>query len=187
MTDDFNWGKASYNLLKEGHIVKKYPKSVCYSALKEFKFGKTGDVDEIYLYNIECKKTKDYTLLYLQYIKDMLKLDAHFTNEYFCFKVSESYMKNLLVCTLIRFLRENLFDLIPYPQTQDIFFKPLFTEKCTFRGKLQRFCYFYSKIKVDENNAIFAHSWTPSKTKIKSYTDYKLTKCNQVNTFFTTD
>jgi len=178
MKKDYGWGSSSpvtwsYTI---NNVEKLLEKEDCYRAM-------INSVDFITLYNLDCEKTIKYKMFYLQYISDMYDLNAEITDEYFKFKCQRNKYKNMLICATIRLLWENLGSVTPAIQMHDVFFEKLQNGKSKYRNKLKRFCDFYSQIKTG-NYFSEGHSWNPSKTLIKSTSDFKNYKGGSVNGFF---
>ena len=176
----FSWGNnVEYELLKDEKSICKYSKTNCY---RELKNTNSDFYNKIRIYNIDCDKTIDYKIFYLNYISDMLKLEVNITDDYFEFKSFSCENKNLLVCSLTRLLWEYLGNI----RNEELGFnliKELKNGKSKYKNKLKRFCDFYSKL----TNSYFytGHSWTPNETLIKSTDDFIKTKSLiSVNSFF---
>ena len=164
-------------ILKNG-IVEDYVKNACFTNLRD---SDDSSIKYIEIEDIMCKKTKEYTEPYLQYISEMLDLkDVTIENNYFKFKAFSNNIKNMVVCSLVRFLNEKLGAVCPVIDTAELFLKPLLSdEPCPYENKLERFCYFYSKIPHDYFH--IGHSWKPIDTKIKSLTQFKRYRFNMYN------
>lgn len=190
MRGNYEWGRVSYNLILDDNTILPNLRTSCFTEIRDFKKLKEHNLSYIELLNISCKKSKDYTILYLNYITDMLKLEeVEIKEDSFKFKAYDNNIKNMFVCSLVRFLFENIGGIKPALNQEELFFKPLLkTGKCKYRNKLKRFCYFYKGIgEISRFNT--AHSWTPNYTKIKSTEDfinYNFDIYNtNVNSFFT--
>ena len=168
--------KWSYTV---NNIEKLFENQACYSKM-------INNCDFITLYDLNCKKTIKYKMFYLKYVSDMFDLNAEITDEYFRFKCQGYKHKNMLVCSVVRFLWEKLGNLSPAIQMHDVFFEKLQNGKSKYRNKLKRFCDFYSKIEVNSSYFHTGHSWKPSETLIKSTLDFKKYNEHSVNAFFTT-
>lgn len=179
------WGDRSpvkYDIIYKNK-TDNFKNESCFSELPD----NCDDIKEIIIYNIKCDITQNYTDFYIKYIIDMYKLEATFENDIFKFKAFNNRYKNMLVCATIRILWENIGNITPSLDTVTYLFKPLKENKCIYRDKLKRFCYFYSKIPSNSNYWYSGHSWDPKKTIIKSTKDFVNTEnLNSVNEFFTT-
>ena len=147
--------------------------------------GFSEKYDTIRIYELSSKPTLEYKDFYLQYVIDMLGVDASFNEEYFELKTQGNKIKDAAVMTLVRFIWENLGnDTIDTPNK---FFKRLRDDECPHEDKLERFCYFYNELKT-VSKAYFSegHSWKPKDGLIRStqqFIDFKDWKT--VNGFFT--
>ena len=186
MRKDYKWAEVSYNLVLYDDTMLSYNKIACFTYIRDFKGNKLNYIE---LLDISCEKSKNYTILYLNYITDMLKLeDVEIKEDSFKFKAFNNNIKNMFVCSLVRFLFENIGYQIPPLNQEELFFKPLLkTGKCKYRNKLKRFCYFYKEL-GELKNFHTGHSWKPHLTKIKStkdFTNYNFSIYNNdVNSFF---
>lgn len=183
MRDNLQWGVASYDIIHEGKKVLEKDKTACFSEfMKRFHLP----YDTIRLRDIDCKKTFEYKEFYLNYVIEMLDLDASFNDEYFEFKASGIIMKDAVVMTVIRFLWENIGG--GNIDTPNLFFKRLRDDECPHEDKLERFCYFYKELTEADKRSYFSdgHSWKPNLTRMKNLNHYKTHKdWTSVNGFFT--
>jgi hypothetical protein len=189
MRQNYSWGNVSYNFKLMNGTVKSFKNSNCFTQLRDYKSN--SEIDTVTIDNIKCKPSKKYIELYLKYISEMLELEkVEITDNSFTFGAFHSSYKNLLVCSLVRFLFENIGAIIPAIPLHDVFFKPLLIDgECKYNDKLERFCYFYKLIPVKDDYFHTGHSWKPYQTKIKSLESFKLfnfTYNTGVNGFFTT-
>jgi hypothetical protein len=178
MKKDYRWGSSSpviwgYTINNE---EKLFEKENCYSEMID-------NADFITLYDLDCEKTIKYKMFYLQYVSDMYDLNAEITEEYFKFKCQGNLYKNMLICATIRLLWENIGSITPAIPMHDVFFEKLQNGESKYEDKLKRFCDFYSQINVG-NYFSDGHSWKPSKTLIKSISDFKKYNGSSVNGFF---
>ena len=185
MRESYTWGGndggVNYDLILENGTVKNYNKEDCYSRLRD----SNAKIDKIRLYTLDCKLTIEYRNWFLQYLIDMLALDANFNDEYFEYKNTGSNRKNMLVAALTRLLWEQMFNKQNSDNVSWIL-KPLKEGKSKYRNKLARFCDFYSKIPCNEQYLHDGHLWRPDKTIIKYTKDFTSSvKISTVNGFFT--
>lgn len=172
-----------------GYIVRTETEEFNYYNISCFaSLSKTNakEIIDIYMVFPICKKSKKYYDFYLHYIADMFQLkEVEITENSFKFKAFPNYIKNLSVLSTIRFLYEHIGSTVS-PEKTLKFLDDLQYKKCKYTSKFERFCYLYREI---GNYEYFhdAHSWKPSKTKIRTYEEFNEMKNNicSVNKFFT--
>lgn len=186
MRPNYDWANASYDLILDNGNVYNYHEVDCYAKLRDYE-NNHNPISYIKLLDLKCKPSEKYRVKYLTYICDMLKIkDFTIEDESFTFKAYSCNTKNVLVCSLVRFLVDKLGYKNPALETENLFLKPLLeNSKCRYKNKLKRFCYFYKNIgKFDYWHT--GHSWKPEDTKIKSTKDWlNINNLNSVNEFFT--
>lgn len=183
--DKYVWGgsaplNVSYDFLFNDNTTREYRQESCFARLP----SNCNTLKQITLYNLDCSLTKHYRDWYLQYIIDMLKLDANFDDESFTFKAFNCRYKNMLVCSLTRILWEKMW--CKDDSCNVVWFlKPLKESKIS--GKLTRFCSVFKKIPIEKQDYLHdGHLWAPWNTKIKRTKDWLDAKnLNSVNGFFT--
>lgn len=187
MRKEIEWGAASYDILKNDKVLLEQRRAACFSQFMSGNFPQK-DYNKIKIYDLDCEKTKEYKEFYLQYVIDMLNIKASFNEEYFEFKSTGSKYKDAAVMSIVRLIWEKFLNKTPIIDTPTLFFKRLRDDECEYKDKLQRFCYFYSKIPVHSTGYNHsAHSWLPGSCAIKSTKDFE--ECvhwTSVNGFFTT-
>ena len=183
MRDNYEWGKSRYDLIYKKGAIQEI-RSACFSELRHIK---SNLLEKIKLYDFKCKLSIAYRKWYLKYICDMLQLEeVEITEDYIVFKAYDDTYKNMLILTMFRFLYEQLGYITPIIQTHEVFLEPLKNGECPYTDKLERFCYFYSKIEARKDYYSTGHSWYPEHTIIKSTEDFLNTKkFTGVNDFFT--
>jgi len=183
MWETYEWGRSRYDILYKDGSTEKI-KSACFAALTRTT---NSTIKRIKLYDFKCKPTIEYRKWYLEYVSDMLQLEeVEITEDYIAFDAYDNKNKNMLVLSLFRFLYEQLGYVTPIIQTHEVFLEPLRNGECEYIDKLERFCYFYSKIETKKAYYSTIHSWYPKTTVIKSTEDFlKIKKLPSVNSFFT--
>lgn len=185
MRKGYQWANETYRLtFKDGKTVKE--NKACYSALPRISYGR---LDKIKIYRTKCDKTVEYRDEYLQYVVDMLKLDAKIGKDSIEFKAFDCNTKNMLVCSIFRLLWEKIGYKTPAVQTHAVFLEPLLRSgKSKYRNKLKRFCDFYKRTLSPAGKRYWhcGHSWNPEDTEIKSTQDFMAKdRLISVNEFFT--
>lgn len=157
------------------HLYKEYD---CFAPLYSH-----GQPKEITIYQTICDHTKEYRDFYLQYIIDMLKLNASFNEDEFTFKSLKCRNKDLVVCTLVRILWEKIGCISDMDNA--VFLESLRNGKSIYRNKLKRFCDFYSKIESKGTYWGTGHTPESKLVKIRTSTDFiNAEKITGVNNFF---
>ena len=110
--------------------------------------------------------------------------DVTITKKSFKFKAYTYKAKNMLVLSLVRILWERFGMMSDKICPNHDFLKSLQNDKCKYKNKLARFCYFYKKIKFKSDYFHNGHIWNPSKTKIRYTKEFTKTKITDVNNFF---
>lgn len=191
MRERLIWGKISYKLLKNKDIIKTFNNVACFSRLSEN--CPINEFTHMLMFDLDCEVTKKYTTDYLKYISEMLELeDVEIVDNTIKFKAYNCNYKNMLVGSVLRFLIEPILGNNYITNAEQFkFIENVITSICPYTDKLERFCYFYSKIESDSKygNGHQGHTWGIKDTKIKSTKDWlnsELRKGNPVNNFFTT-
>lgn len=185
---EYKWGSddngyCQYELIKEGKVVNSYTKESCFSRLDNVGIDK---YDEISIERVSCVITEQYETEFLQYIIDMLKIEASFCENYFTFKNTGNNVKNLLICSMPRLLWEKMWNKDDSDNLNDIII-PLLQHKSKYRNKLARFCDVFSRIKNKSGYLHTGHLWNPNLMKIKYTRHFWKENPQRVNSFFDND
>ena len=159
-----------------GDITRKYKNQACFGVLE-------GGGTKLTLYKLRRVETKEYTLKYLTYLIDMLKLEEAYIDigkkdVEFSFKPFKERRKNLLVCTLVRFLLEVIGKNTKYHKKNinKVFFENLFNESPKYKNKFRNFCYSYMLLKdIQELYKYWGegHTPRPDRVVLRTYKDFK--------------
>lgn len=183
MREKLEWGRTTYYVFKGDEIVLEQKDVACFS---EFMSRFSKKYDKIRIYDLDCEQTKEYKEFYLQYVIDMLNIQASFNEEYFEFKTTGYRYKDAAVMSIVRLIWEQFLNHHGNIDTPNLLFKRLRDDECEHEDKLKRFCYFYSQIPIPSSGyASEGHSWLPKKGLIKSTKEFEEhTSWGSVNGFF---